>query len=41
MNIIHAGQVGQGGPVRIACVNLAKTDLGIPRQAHCYAPEML
>ena len=30
MNIIHAAQVGQGGPVRIACVNLAKADLGVP-----------
>jgi hypothetical protein len=30
MNIIHAAQVGQGGPVQIACMNLAKTDLGVP-----------
>jgi hypothetical protein len=30
MNIIHAAQVGQGGPVPIASVNLAKVDLGVP-----------
>lgn len=30
MNIIHAAQVGQGGPVRIACINMATDDLGVP-----------
>jgi len=30
MNIVHSAQAGQGGPVRIACMNLAKGDLGAP-----------
>jgi len=30
MNIIHAAQAGQGGPVRIACMNMATVDLGVP-----------
>ena len=30
MNTIHAAQAGQGGPVRIACMNLATADLGVP-----------
>lgn len=30
MNIIHAAQAGQGGPVSIACMNMATVDLGVP-----------
>lgn len=30
MNIIHAAQAGQGGPVSIACMNKATVDLGVP-----------
>jgi hypothetical protein len=30
MNIIHAAQAGQGGPVSIACMNKATIDLGVP-----------
>ena len=30
MNIIHAAQAGQGGPVSIACINRATVDLGVP-----------
>jgi hypothetical protein len=30
MNIIHAAQAGQGGPVSIACINKATVDLGVP-----------
>jgi hypothetical protein len=30
MNIIHAAQAGQGGPVTIACINKATIDLGVP-----------
>jgi len=30
MHIVHAAQAGQGGPVSIACVNLATVDLGVP-----------
>jgi hypothetical protein len=30
MNIIHAAQAGQGGPVTIACINMATVDLGVP-----------
>jgi hypothetical protein len=30
MNIIHAAQAGQGGPVRIACMNMATVGLGVP-----------
>jgi hypothetical protein len=30
MYIIHSAQVGQGGSVRIACMNLATGDLGAP-----------
>ena len=30
MNIIHAAQAGQGGPVSIACINTATVDLGVP-----------
>jgi hypothetical protein len=30
MNVIHAAQAGQGGPVTIACVNKATVDLGVP-----------
>lgn len=30
MNIIHAAQAGQGGPVTIACINHATVDLGVP-----------
>jgi hypothetical protein len=30
MTVIHAAQAGQGGPVRIACVNKATVDLGVP-----------
>ena len=30
MTIIHAAQAGQGGPPRIACVNKATVDLGVP-----------
>jgi hypothetical protein len=30
MNIVRSAQVGQGGPVRIACMNLSKADLGVP-----------
>lgn len=30
MNTIHAAQAGQGGPVSIACMNLATVDLGMP-----------
>ncbi len=28
--IIRAAQAGQGGPVRIACINMATVDLGVP-----------
>jgi hypothetical protein len=28
--MIHAAQAGQGGPVRIACINKATVDLGVP-----------
>jgi len=30
MNVIHAAQAGQGGPVNVACINMATTDLGVP-----------
>lgn len=30
MNVIHAAQAGQGGPVSIACMNKATVDLGVP-----------
>jgi hypothetical protein len=30
MNVIHAAQAGQGGPVTIACINKATVDLGAP-----------
>lgn len=30
MNTIHAAQAGRGGPVRIACINMATVDLGVP-----------
>ena len=30
MNIIHAAQAGQGGPVTVACMNMATVDLGVP-----------
>lgn len=30
MNVIHAAQAGQGGPVSIACINEATVDLGVP-----------
>jgi hypothetical protein len=30
MNVIHAAQAGQGGPVTIACINKATVDLGVP-----------
>ena len=30
MNVIHAAQAGQGGPVNIACINTATVDLGVP-----------
>ena len=30
MNTIHAAQAGQGGTVRIACINKASVDLGVP-----------
>jgi hypothetical protein len=30
MTVVHAAQAGQGGSVRIACINKAKTDLGVP-----------
>ena len=30
MNVIHAAQAGQGGPVSIACINKATVDLGVP-----------
>src|SRR3981081_3256207 len=30
MNVIHATQSGQGGPVTIACTNKATVDLGVP-----------
>ena len=30
MNVIHAAQAGQGGPVTIACINKATIDLGVP-----------
>lgn len=30
MSTIHAAQAGQGGAVSIACINKAKTDLGVP-----------
>src|ERR1041385_5456962 len=30
MNRIHAAQAGQGGPVSIACINKAQTNLGVP-----------
>jgi hypothetical protein len=30
MSIIHGAQAGQGGSVRIACVNKATVDLGVP-----------
>lgn len=30
MNTVHAAQAGQGGPVRIACINFANTNLGVP-----------
>jgi hypothetical protein len=30
MNVIHAAQAGQGGPVTIACINKATVDLGGP-----------
>jgi len=30
MRVIRAAQAGQGGAVRIACVNEAKSDLGVP-----------
>jgi hypothetical protein len=33
MNIIHAAQAGQGGPVSIACTNTATVDLGVPFDA--------
>ncbi len=30
MNVIRAAQAGQGGPVSIACINMATVDLGVP-----------
>jgi hypothetical protein len=30
MNVIHAAQAGQGGPITIACINKATVDLGVP-----------
>jgi hypothetical protein len=30
MNTIHAAQAGQGGPVNVACINMATIDLGVP-----------
>jgi hypothetical protein len=30
MNVIHAAQAGQGGPVTIACINKATVGLGVP-----------
>ncbi len=30
MKTIRAAQAGQGGPVRVACVNMATIDLGVP-----------
>jgi hypothetical protein len=30
MNVIHAAQAAQGGPVSIACINMATVDLGVP-----------
>lgn len=30
MNVIHAAQAGQGGPVTIACINKATVDLTVP-----------
>ena len=30
MNVIHAAQAGQGGPVTIACINKATVNLGVP-----------
>ena len=33
MNTIHAAQAGQGGGVRIACINKATADLGVPFDA--------
>lgn len=30
MNVIHAAQAGQGCSVRIACINMATIDLGVP-----------
>jgi hypothetical protein len=30
MSVIHAAQAGQGGPVTIACINMASVDLGVP-----------
>ena len=30
MNIIHAAQAGQGGPVTVACINQATVPLGVP-----------
>ena len=30
MNIIHAAQAGQGGPVTVACINQATVALGVP-----------
>jgi len=30
MNIIHAAQAGQGGPVTVACINQATVTLGVP-----------
>ena len=30
MNVIHAAQAGQGGPVTVACINKATVDLGVP-----------
>jgi hypothetical protein len=30
VNVIHAAQAGQGGPVTVACINKATVDLGVP-----------
>ena len=30
MNIIHAAQAGQGGPVTVACINQATVPFGVP-----------
>lgn len=30
MNVIHAAQAGQGGPVNVACINMATVGLGVP-----------